>query len=236
MAEEATTPKAAAKQGTDKNAYIEVIKPKNYDPKKIPLCFNPTEYQLSKQNTFQEVPIPGLNAAPIQFIRGSNEKLTFDAVVDCSDEMKDVRKQYVDALRKLLAINGDLHAPPVVKFVWGGGVTDDGKPREFVGVIESLNITYTLFADAGFPVRAKLAFALKQYTTVAQQREETKKNSPDVEKTYVVQRGDTLSAIAEQAYGDPEPWRAIAKANRIIDPRTLTPGQVLTLPRLEVTS
>ena len=236
MANLPTTATAAAKQGTDKNAYIEVVKPANYDPKKIPLCFNPSEYQISKQNTFQEVPIPGLNAAPIQFVRGGSEKLTFDAVVDCSDEMKDVRKEYVDALRKLMAIHGDIHAPPVVKFVWGAGAGAGTEQREFLGVIESLNITYTLFADAGFPVRAKLSFVLKQYTTVAKQREEIKNKSPDVEKTYVVKRGDTLSGIAEQAYGDGEPWRAIARANGITDPRALVPGHVLTIPRLEVTS
>lgn len=223
-----TTPAKAAKQGFDKRAYIEVIRPEKYGGKNpIPLCFNPTDYQVAKQNTFQEVPIPGLDAPPIQFVRGGSEKLTFDAVVDTSDEMKDVRKEHVNAIRQLLAIDGSIHAPPIVKFKW-----DD---FEFVGVIESLTVAYTLFAEAGFPVRAKLTFALKQYTTVAQQRAQTKKTSPDVEKTYIVQRGDTLSRIAEQAYGDPAPWRHIARANGITDPRTLEPGQVLTIPRLEVT-
>lgn len=223
-----STPGKAAKQGFDKRAYLEVIRPDKYDPKQIPLCFNPTEYTVAKSNTFQEVPIPGLDAPPIQFVRGGSEKLSFDAVVDLSDEMKDVRKKYVDPIRKLLAINGDIHAPPIVKFKW--------EDFEFTGVIESLNVSYTLFAEAGFPVRAKLTIALKQYTTVEQQRAQAKKSSPDVEKTYVLQRGDTLSRIAEQAYGDPAPWREIARANHITDPRVLEPGQVITIPRIEVTS
>lgn len=227
MAGPPTTPVNAAKQGFDKRAHLEVIKPASYKPSTIPLCFNPTEYQVSKQNTFQEIPIPGLNAPPIQFVRGGSEKLSFEAMLDTSDDMTDVRK-YVTPLRKLMAINGDVHAPPVVKFKW--------EEFEFVGVIETLNITYTLFADDGYPVRAKCSFALKQYTTVEEQRNESQKKSPDVEKTYVVRRGDTLSAIAERAYGDPAPWREIARANRITDPRTLEPGRVITIPRLEVTS
>ena len=219
-----TTPVNAAKQGFDKKAHLEVVKPANFEPKQIELKFNPTEYVVSKQNTFQEVPIPGLNAPPIQFVRGGSEKLTFDAMLDTSDDMSDVRK-LVKPLRKLLAISPEVHAPPVVKFKW--------EEFEFQGVIESMNITYTLFAEAGYPVRAKCAFALKQYTTVADQRLETQKQSPDVEKTYVVMRGDTLSGIAARAYGDPAPWRTIARANGISDPRTLEPGRVLTIPRLE---
>ena len=51
-------------------------------------------------------------------------------------------------------------------------------------------------------MRAKLAIGLKEYTTVKAQRELASLQSPDVEKTYVVRRTDTLSGIAEQAYGD----------------------------------
>lgn len=225
----ATVASKAGKQDFTKRAYIEVIKPANYQPAtKIPLCFNPTEYQLSKQNTFHEVPIPGLNASPIQFVRGTSEKLSFEAVVDTSDDMSNVRTKYVDPLRKLAAIHGELHAPPVVKFVW--------EHFQFVGVIESLNVTFTLFSDAGMPVRAKVAFTIKEYTTVAKQKELAKKTSPDLERTYVVRRGDTLSAIAAQSYGDPSQWREIAAANAITDPRMLEPGLVLTIPRLGGTS
>jgi LysM repeat protein len=224
----ATVPGKSSKADDDKRAHIEVLRPVTNPPVKIPLCFNPTELQLTKQNTFQEVPIPGLNAPPIQFVRGASEKLTFDAIVDTSDDMSNVRTRYVDPLRKLLAINGDLHAPPVVQFVW--------ESFRFTGVIESLNVTFTLFSDQGWPVRAKLSFGLKEYTTVKQQQALAQNKSPDLEKTYVVKRGDTLSGIAELAYGDPAPWRTIAAANGISDPRMLVPGMVLTIPRLEGTA
>ena len=58
------------------------------------------------------------------------------------------------------------------------------------------------------------------------------KQSPDLAKTRVVRRGDTLSAIAAQEYDDPAMWRPIARANGIVDPRRLTPGQVLSIPVL----
>jgi len=49
-------------------------------------------------------------------------------------------------------------------------------------------------------------------------------------KTYVVQRGDTLGAIAKRLYGDEKRWREIAAANPALQQRRLRPGQVLILP------
>lgn len=222
-----TAIEAAKTLASDKRAKLVVIRPEKFEPtNEFHLCFNPTEYSVSKQNTFTEVPIPGLDAAPLQFVRGGNEKLTFDALADTSGEMEDVRKKFVDPIRRLLVIDSNLHAPPIVQFRWEG--------FWFEGVIESLTIAYTLFAEAGFPIRAKLSIGIKEYSTVAALRARAKKESPDVEKTYVVLRGDTLTGIAERAYGDPAPWRQIARANGISDPRVLEPGRVLTIPRLEV--
>jgi nucleoid-associated protein YgaU len=217
-------PAKGAKADDNKRAKIVVLKPTDYPGSPFQLCFNPTEIQLAKKNTFPEIPIPGLDAPPIQFVRGASEQLTFDAIFDTSDEMTSVRDKYVDPIRGLLAINGDLHAPPIVQFLW--------ENFRFTGVIESLNVTFTLFSEKGTPVRAKLNFSIKEYTTVDQQRAIANTSSPDLEKTYVVKRGDTLSAIAAIAYGDATQWRAIAAANSIADPRSLVIGTVLTIPRL----
>ena len=50
--------------------------------------------------------------------------------------------------------------------------------------------------------------------------------------TYTVQKGDTLSAIAQHHYGKASRWHAIFEANRdqIDDPDLIRPGQVLKLP------
>jgi LysM repeat protein len=203
-------------------AYLEIIAPVVANPV-IPLRFNPTEYQLQKANTFAEIPIPGLESPPIQFVRGSAEKLTVDVLVDTSDTLDDVRVAYVDALRGLMDLNRELHAPPIVRFTWDTEV--------FRGVLESLNITYVLFTPDGIPLRAKLSLALKEYRPVDIQIKQNPTASPDYEKTYVVKRGDTLSGIAFAVYRDATVWRAIATNNQIQDPRAVQPGQVLQLPR-----
>jgi len=204
-------------------AYLEIVAPTVADPV-IPLCFNPTEYQLQKANNFAEIAIPGLETPPIQFVRGASEKLTAEVLVDTSDTLDDVRVAYVNKLRGLMNLDRELHAPPIVRFVWDTQV--------FLGVLDSLNVTYVLFDPEGIPLRAKLSLSMKEYRPVEIQIKQNPTASPNFAKTWVVRRGDTLSGIAFAAYRDSSVWRAIAAANGIQDPRTLPPGLVLQLPSL----
>ena len=50
--------------------------------------------------------------------------------------------------------------------------------------------------------------------------------------TYVVVKGDSLSKIAQRAYGDGKKWRKIFEANKdlIKDPDLIYPGQSLRIP------
>jgi nucleoid-associated protein YgaU len=221
-----SSPTVAAGQGVAE-AYLEVFDPPGDAQQKlrIPLRFNPTEYKLSKGNTFAEISIPGLESPPLQYVRGTPESLSLEALVDTSDSLKDVRATYVDKLRDLMRPDGRLHAPPIVRFVWGRPV--------FTAVLEKLDVTYQLFLPGGTPLRAKLDLTLKEYRRAAVQSLERPGSSPTVEKSYVVRRGDTLASIAAGLYQRPDAWRELARANGITNPRDLRPGQVLTAPRLE---
>src|SRR5947209_16686076 len=55
---------------------------------------------------------------------------------------------------------------------------------------------------------------------------------------YTVQPGDTLSGIAQQAYGDGNQWPKIYNANTQVignDPNLIRPGEVLYIPALSPT-
>lgn len=216
------TPLSAIRQGLVP-ARLEILTPRVPDPI-IPLRFNPSEYQLQKSNTFAEIGIPGLESPPIQFVRGGAEKLSLELLADTSDTLEDVREKYVTKLRDLMRLNPELHAPPIVAFSWDTQV--------FKGVLESLNITYVLFSPDGVPLRAKLSVTLKEYRPAAVQFRETPTLSPDFDKSFVVRRGDTLSGIAGQVYRDPSRWREIARANGIVEPQRLRPGDALRVPKL----
>jgi LysM repeat protein len=49
-------------------------------------------------------------------------------------------------------------------------------------------------------------------------------------RTYTVESGDTLWAIAERFYGDGSKYQMIADASGIANPDLIQPGQVLTIP------
>ena len=57
--------------------------------------------------------------------------------------------------------------------------------------------------------------------------------SPDRTKTRVVVMGMSLWSIAWDEYNDCEKWRVIAKANNIMNPMDIHPGQVIRIPALD---
>ncbi|WP_049780609.1 LysM peptidoglycan-binding domain-containing protein [Nitrosococcus halophilus] len=65
-----------------------------------------------------------------------------------------------------------------------------------------------------------------------EQRAEEKPMEGAIPKTVTVQRGDSLSIIAERVYGDPEKWHLLYEANqdKIKDPNQLLVGTKLTIP------
>jgi LysM repeat protein len=56
--------------------------------------------------------------------------------------------------------------------------------------------------------------------------------APPPERTYTVQKGDTLSEIAKNFYGHANEYRKIFEANRdqLSDPDKIRPGQTLKIP------
>ena len=207
-------------------ARLDIVEPKQSEKKEIPFHFNPADYKLTKENTFAEIPIPGLASPPLQYVRGGSRVLAMDLLVDTSDDpKKSVYTEYVVHIERAMAKDPKLHAPPIVEFVWGP------QPK-FRGVLTSLDVSYLLFNTDGTPLRAKLGVKLKEYRPVKVQIKEVEQTSPDVEKRYVVRAGETLSSISSAVFRDPAHWREIARANRITDPTTLVPGTVLTVPPL----
>lgn len=209
--------------GDFENAMLRVVQPEISDPE-IPLKFNPTSYQLQKANEFAEIAIPGLETAPLQYVRGGAETLSFDALLDTSDTLENVRETYVDKLAGLMKINSELHAPPIVQFEWESVL--------FTGVIASMTSNYVLFSPEGVPLRAEVGLQLTAYRTVEEQVAERPRNSPDVEKSVTYRRGDRLDQLAAGLYQDPANWRDIAKRNGIRDPRKIDPGALLLAPKL----
>lgn len=206
--------------------------------------FNPTEVTFNKGVQIAEQAVPGLDSPILQFVRGQNETLSMDLFFDTTDEgmsgtdAKAVTEK-TDAFYQLVKIDRASHAPPVVEVTWGEahlpgahlkGSWASQTRTSFRCLVESIQQRLTLFSPEGVPLRAVLSVKLREYVTLGDQIEKLRLESPDHTHRRVVRRGDTLSAIAAEAYDDPALWRPIADHNGLVDPMNLPEGLVLEIP------
>ena len=64
--------------------------------REINLPFNPPDFSLAKGAQISEIAIPGIDSPLLQFIHGTNEKLTLKLFFDTTDESSDVRDKTKD--------------------------------------------------------------------------------------------------------------------------------------------
>jgi nucleoid-associated protein YgaU len=192
------------------------------------VCFNPENYSISESNEHAEAKIPGLGAPIIQYKQGNARELSLELVFDTylrpAEGKKNLRKDYIEPLEKLLKIDEDTHAPLFCRIGWGD--------LDFVGVLTKMYKKFTLFTPGGYPVRARVNLTFKEYLVLGNQVKKNPLNSPDKRKRYLVKQGEHIYHLSYRAYNDPAQWRAIAAANKILDPLILVPGSDLIIPVL----
>jgi hypothetical protein len=190
----------------------------------IEVLFNPTQYSVDKSVEYGEVALPGMDTPVSQFVSGDAESLSMDLLVDTYESGEDV-SDHIAELDRLVSVDGERHAPPICKFVWGD--------LSFTAIVESLKKEFTLFMPDGRPVRATVSLSLKRYETVTKQIESEPRSSADRTKVRRVTGDQSLWAIAAAEYGDPGEWRRIADANGISDPRSVAAGTELVVPSID---
>jgi len=206
----------------------------------ITVLFNPTEYSITKTNTWNFKEVQGSSLPPPEFGGGSPRQISLSLLLDNSvlDESQSVLS-ITQKLFKMMEVGdgqppaGSRSSPPYVTFRWGAVDT-------FKAVCTSLTCTYQLFEPNGDPIRADVKLDLKQ----AEPASTASANSANLGQNpttralagagmHTVQDGDSLPSIAYRAYGDATRWRTIADANEIDDPLRLRRGTPLMLARLE---
>lgn len=216
------------------------------EPFRVPWA--PAELTWSKSATYAEIGIPGLEQPLLQFVRGEAENLSLELFLDADPDAAAVAgtgasslpfAEQVEWFHKLVAVRGDLHAPPLVRVSWGRdfpgsalGVSDTPQGR-FTAVVLSVQRRFSLFSPDGAPLRAVVTLQLKQYATVESQIKAINYQSADHTRVHVLADGETLPLVAHDAYGNPGLWRVVADHNRLSEVRDPVPGTRLELPPLE---
>ncbi|WP_370941811.1 LysM peptidoglycan-binding domain-containing protein [Amycolatopsis sp. cg5] len=197
------------------------------------VMYNPEELKLDQGNTFAEVGIPGLDAPPLQYVRGKSRVLTMELFFDTYEIPADVR-EHTEPIVRLLDKRRQTHAPSVLLFLFGR--------MQFRCVLVEASQRFTLFFRDGTPVRSTMTVRLQEYVEAQIEiKQGVFFGSPTVSAVvgaavsgrstvHMTVAGDTLSGLAAAYLGDAGRWRQIAEANRIEDPAHLPPGRSLVIP------
>jgi len=208
----------------------------------IEVLFNPNTYSISKSVSWTAATGNSQavgqterrkNAPALQFGGGQSRSLSLDLFFDTTEEAIDAKKdvrRLTNQVAKLTRIVRDLtpQRPPVCVVSWGKE-TPPGSDFPFTGVVTSLTQRFNLFLPDGRPVRANLSVTFTEYLDPTKDELE---NDPEF-TTRLVKRGDTLSSISGEVYGDPTMWRVIAEANELDDPRQIPVGLRLNIPKID---
>ena len=120
--------------------------------------YNPEELKLEQGNQFAEVGIPGLNASPLQYVRGKNRVLTMELFFDTYESGEDVRA-HTAPIVALLNTRPQTLAPPVLLFSLGR--------VQFRCVLTDAGQRFTMFDRDGTPVRSTMSVRLQEYVDVS---------------------------------------------------------------------
>lgn len=193
--------------------------------------FNPTEYTVSKSNSFNEKAKQKGNTPNSDFATVGSQSLKlslmFDTYEKGTDVSEETRKLWLYMKPKKLdkSKEASKDEPPQVAFEWG--------VFRFVAYITNMTQRYTLFTHQGVPVRAKVDVDFKQLTDFEDypsQKQNPTSGGGSIERAWKIIAGDRLDLIAADVYSDATQWRRIAEYNNMKNPLALRPGQVLRIP------
>lgn len=189
---------------------------------------NPESY--SCQHTTQYSPESSTETAGclIKYVTLNPQTISFEFLLDATGVIMPNITSVSDEIEKFkkltYSFNGDIHSPNYLKLVWG--------KLQFKCRLTGLDIEYLLFSPNGAPLRAKLKVSFLEYLSEEELARRANKSSPDLTHAKIVSDGDTLPLMCHRIYGDSKYYLAVARHNRLIDFRRLTPGAEIHFPPL----
>jgi hypothetical protein len=179
--------------------------------------YNPVNFKFDKPVSWKEHDDQGKEGS-LEFQKASPASMSCELTFDTTHDGSDVRTSWVNKLLKLTnpevspskgeAASLEKKRPHKVWFVWG--------QFALLGVIESVNATYIMFAQDGSPLRAKVTVKMKEWNP-EDYEDGSGGSSYDTQavKLVTVGSGDTVTSIA---MANNAQWRDICDDNGIDDP------------------
>jgi len=210
-------------------------------PKSFEAMFNPESYKHTFKNEYYVDQGMNSTGVELQFSYAQPQLLAIKLVLDgtgvqelgvvraanllFNSKKTDVSEQVKEFLKLCVEYKGTIHQPAFLILSWGDFY--------FKCRLHTVDINYTLFDNNGKPLRAELDCKFKGDITTKEQVKLENNNSPDLTHHRTVQAGDTLLLMSEEIYGSPDYYIHVAKVNKLVNLRNLTPGQQLIFPPIE---
>lgn len=217
-------------------AYLDVQRKRPADPPRMEVMFNPTTYQRSHAVTYDNGQRQGINqqGRPSRYAYTPPGELSLKLVFDGTGvnqiglerllKPPSVKKDIQTFEKLCLRMNGSIHQPQFLVVRWGD--------FSFPGRLQQLDISYTLFDEAGDPLRAELQVRFVEDQANTTTALGAAKSSPDLTHVRIVKAGDTLPLLCQAIYGSAAHYLMVAGHNALDDFRQLQPGQRLLFPPL----
>lgn len=195
---------------------------------KAVVMFNPTELSVKKTVPWDGQPKPGEEVPKQQFTAGQAKTLSLKLDFDSSGfnrppgegphEAMDIRSATAPIMELAHVPDDKTPAhPPLVIFQWGDGLS-------FTCVIKSVNVTYTKFNPAGWPIRANMQVEMLE----AKPYDYTVFMGADVSsgKITTADDGSTAASLAGSTAAKQEDgWRNVANQSSSDNPRWVPAGE-----------
>jgi hypothetical protein len=122
---------------------------------------------------------------------------------------------------------GDVHRPPYLMVQYGTFIC--------TCVLDSSDVTYTMFDMFGLPIRAKISAKFTERIIPGLSDVLSMLSSPDLTHRVQVKDGDLLSLLTYKIYKNQNYYLQVARANKLKNFRKLKAGSTLTFPPLSKT-
>jgi hypothetical protein len=162
-----------------------------------------------------------------QTLAKAKESVSFNFILDTTGAISKSVKSITSAISSLKKITVDkisgTHSTPFVSVQWGALI--------FVGKVDALKIDYTLFDNAGNPLRAQISMSVSEHFDT--KADSANNQSPDITRIPTIKEGDSLVSLCQEFYDDAQMFIRIAQFNNMPSFRRLIPGTILEFPPIE---
>jgi hypothetical protein len=122
--------------------------------------YNPKEISIDKSVPWSKHKTSKGDSPVLEFTDAEPKLMRFELFFDTYETGENVHTKYIKNLEKATLIMGgeseDKKRPPTCLITWGKGFP------KFLGVMDSLNVKYTMFFKDGTPCRATATISMKQ--------------------------------------------------------------------------